>query len=363
MSATIAEFVQMVHDMTTSLSSVRELIKLVREKNDAGLDMHDGISLLSLKHHMMLSYLQSATLLISHRALGNSLVKRTPPNASFGSTERSSRGSAAGDLVDHMIEGRLVLEKIKVLENRMKYQIEKLVRVATEPQSTKNVIDDPLAFRPGPQNLLDQGSEESDNEDAEEQTNGGLYRPPKLAPMPYTDSRKKDSRRLPVPTALSSLSRLDPSQPHMESTSGLGNMPSLTSNRAREIQELNEWEENNMTRLVMKKKDDKRRRQDEADIALGGLGAGGRHGGGFEEEFGDVLRSVSRSQRGVVGDGYEELRKRGKKEDAFSRSKARSRDDAFSEVDGDDGPRQRKKSRFDKAVKASKSRSKSRSKR
>lgn len=116
-----------------------------------------------------------------------------------------------------------------------------------------------------------------------------------------------------------------------------------------------------MTRLVMKKKDEKKRRADEADIALGGLGAGGRRGGGFEEEFGDVLRSVSRSQRGVVGDGYEELRKRGKKEDALSRSRGRTRDDAFSEVD--DGPRERKKSRFDKAVKVSKSRSKSKSKR
>jgi U3 small nucleolar ribonucleoprotein protein LCP5 len=337
--------------------------------------MRDGISLLSLKHHTMLSYLQSATLLILHRALGNSLGERSPPKASFASAERSARGSGAGDLVDHMVEGRLVLEKIKVLENRMKYQIEKLVRVATEPQSTKNVIDgksycehsqplpnrmcsDPLAFRPNPQNLLDQGLEGSDGGGTEdEQATGGIYRPPKVAPMPYTESRKKDSRQLPVPTALSGLSRLDPSQPHVESTSGLGNMPSLTSNRAREIQEMNEWEETNMTRLVMKKKDDKRRRQDEADIALGGLGAGGRRGG-FEEEFGDVLRSVARSQRGVVGDGYEELRKRGKKEDAFSRSRARSRDDAFSEVDADDGPRQRKRSRFDKAVKASKSRSK-----
>jgi U3 small nucleolar ribonucleoprotein protein LCP5 len=181
--------------------------------------------------------------------------------------------------------------------------------------------------------------------------------------MPYTESRKKGSRRVPVPAALSSLSHLDPSQPHVESTSGLGNMPSLTSGRAREIQEMVEWEESNMTRLVMKKKEEKRRRRDEADIALGGLGSGGRRGGGFEEEFGDVLKSVSRSRRGVVGDGYEELRQRGKKEDAFSRSKTRGRDDAFSEVDGDDGPRQRKKSRFEKAVKASKTRFKSRSKR
>ena len=41
-----------------------------------------------------------------------------------------------------MVEGRVVLEKIKVLEGRMKYQIEKLVRIADEaPSSSLNVID------------------------------------------------------------------------------------------------------------------------------------------------------------------------------------------------------------------------------
>jgi U3 small nucleolar ribonucleoprotein protein LCP5 len=34
--------------------------------------------------------------------------------------------------VDSLIEGRVVLEKIKVLEGRMKYQIEKLVKAAEQ---------------------------------------------------------------------------------------------------------------------------------------------------------------------------------------------------------------------------------------
>jgi hypothetical protein len=40
-----------------------------------------------------------------------------------------------------MIEGRVVLEKIKVLESRMRYQIEKLVRVAEEVPSGKDVAE------------------------------------------------------------------------------------------------------------------------------------------------------------------------------------------------------------------------------
>ena len=38
-----------------------------------------------------------------------------------------------------MIEGRVVLEKIKVLESRIRYQIEKLVRIADD--ASKNVAD------------------------------------------------------------------------------------------------------------------------------------------------------------------------------------------------------------------------------
>lgn len=86
----------------------------------------------------MLSYLQSATLLIAHRGLGHSLADRNPPNVPFASSSRPARGDQAGDLVDHMIEDRLVLEKVKALEGRMKYQIEKLVRVATEKQMPQN---------------------------------------------------------------------------------------------------------------------------------------------------------------------------------------------------------------------------------
>ena len=45
----------------------------------------------------------------------------------------------AGDLVDSMIEGRIVLEKINVLEGRMRYQIEKLVRAAED--TSQGVVD------------------------------------------------------------------------------------------------------------------------------------------------------------------------------------------------------------------------------
>ena len=174
--------------------------------------------------------------------------------------------------------------------------------------------------------------------------------------MPYTEPKSKKDRRPHVPATLHTLTHTNPSKPHIETTSGLGNMAALTSKRARELQEMAEWEEANMARLVMNRRDARRRTQDEADIALGGIGAGGRRGGGLADEFGDVLRSVSRGQSGITGDGYEELRQRGKKVDVLSRAKTRKRDDVST--DEVDAPRQRKRSRFERAVKASKAKSK-----
>ena len=108
-------------------------------------DLKNGISLLSVKSQLMMSYLQSLVLVSARRAIGDSLTERAPPTEPFSSASRSARGTGAGDRVDSMIEGRVTLEKIKVLESKMKYQIEKLVRVAEESaESTKNVVNGAL---------------------------------------------------------------------------------------------------------------------------------------------------------------------------------------------------------------------------
>ncbi|KAH9948098.1 hypothetical protein B0H21DRAFT_735360 [Amylocystis lapponica] len=361
----VQEFCDVVDDMKKGMAAVREAVKSLRERQTTGsdFDTKNGISLLSLKHHLMLSYLQSIVLVASRSALGHSLTERASPALPFGSLDRGPRGSGAGDRVDSMIEARVLLEKIKVLEGRMKYQIDKLMRVAEEaPSASQNLVNDPLAFRPNPQALMDQDEEsegERDNGGRDDREQDGIYRPPKLAPVPYTESRKdKDKpRRLPIPSALSTLAHLDPSQPYIESTTGLGATPALLSQRARELQRMTEFEEDNMMRLVMKKREMKRRKQDEADLALGGnVGGTGRRGGGggLGDEFADILKSVGRSRGGAVGDGYEELRQRGRKESVLARSRVRSRDDADDM--GDDGPKQRKKSRFEKEVKTAKKR-------
>ncbi|RDB21254.1 Neuroguidin [Hypsizygus marmoreus] len=365
----------LVDEMTSSVASVREAIRCLNQ-NRASLDLKDGISLLSLKHHMLLSYLQSLLLLSSRRAIGHALCIRTPPPDSFSTLNRSSRGYHLGDNVDLLAESRIVFEKIRTMEARMRYQIEKLVRVAGDPERELKT-DDPLAFRPNPQNLVnDQQIVSSDVGRIDDShydrisgptSNDDIYHPPRVAPVPYTEKSKSQKRkeRPPLPSALASLSS-DPSRPHLESTTGLGSTPSLASGRAAYLKRLSEFEEENFSRIIMKKSDAKRRARDEEDLALGGSlgggsGTGRRRAGGLEDEFGDVLKSVSRVGTGVSGgkgDGYDELRNRGKRGDVLERSRkerVRTRQDAFG--DGEENQirgQASKRSRFELETKVAK---------
>lgn len=219
---------------------------------------------------------------------------------------------------------------------------------------------DPLVFRPNPTSLV-QPAMSTHGAIAEDniipQSDDLIYRPPRMAPVPYAEKSKSQARhnRPPVPSALSSLS-VDPSRPFIESSSGLGGTPALASRRAQYLKRLKDFEENNFTRLVMKKSDAKRRARDEEDLALGGdLGSestlrGQRQAGGLEDEFNQILRSVSRVTGGLSqGDGYEELREKGRKMDAFQRSRDGSRKRDILNADGDheDQPKKKHRSRFE----------------
>ncbi|CAA7271806.1 unnamed protein product [Cyclocybe aegerita] len=358
------EFHEVLETMTNSLLAARASLQSIKQ-NQQHLDMKDGISLLSLKHHVLLSYLRSLVLVSSRRVLGDSLSERSSPSQPFSTKDRDSRGSRAGDMVDSMIENRIVLEKVGALESKMRYQIEKLVRAADEPTQS---ADDPLSFKPNPMSLMQTESTEPQeswaSKDAEIGTQDDMiYRPPRLAPMPYVEKSKNQQRRnlAPIPSALATLAA-DPSRPFVESTSGLGGAPALASGRAKYLQRIKDFEEDNFTRLVMKKSDAKRRARDEEDLALGGdLGGSSgrrRRAGGLEDEFDEVLRSVSRVSGGrSQGDGYEDLRKRGKKTDAFERSRTGSRKrDELETDDGEGTVRGKKRSRFEQEAKAAKNR-------
>ena len=108
-------------------------------------------------------------------------------------------------VVESLVELRVILDKMKPIEAKLKYQIDKLVRAAVVENTQKNdekkaevstseaVAADPLAFKPNPMNLLNKDNDD-DDEDADDDTNAaGVYRPPKLAPVNYDENAGRKS--------------------------------------------------------------------------------------------------------------------------------------------------------------------------
>ncbi|KAN0060006.1 hypothetical protein ACQY0O_007979 [Thecaphora frezii] len=313
----------------------------------------DGISLLSLKNDVLLDYLHHLVLLSAWKMSARSL--QNPP---------------ASRLVRNLIKLRLVLEKVKPLENRLRYQVEKLLRAAEEEdrevalgrarprqRAQEEESDDDeeegqdaaavdlLAFRPNPSAFMSdkarpdmasserrtktkskskaksgRGSSSSSSESESDSGKTAVYRPPKLAPVSYDpDSgrkRSRDSSSLSGGGAARSSALLADltaglsSNPYEVSSGGVGvggSVAAQQSARARALQRMQDYEEENFTRLVMSKRDAKKRRRDEADVALGGAGLSSgrdgqkRIGGGIEEEFGDLLRTAGFGGAGRKG--------------------------------------------------------------
>ncbi|XP_053467768.1 neuroguidin [Ictalurus furcatus] len=166
--------VQLLNTLTQQVafvtSHVRDLIKKVQNKT---YPTSKGLSFLDLRYHLLLFYLQDVAHLMSIKTDGQSLKDN--------------------DAIHRLVTIRTVLEKMRPLDQKLKYQIDKLVRTAVTGSLAEN---DPLHFRPNPENLvskLDQSEESDDDDDDGNKKDSGKkvapkarkYVPPKIAPMHY----------------------------------------------------------------------------------------------------------------------------------------------------------------------------------
>ncbi|XP_056593572.1 neuroguidin [Triplophysa dalaica] len=175
--------VRLLNSLTEQVASVtshvRELLTKVREKE---FETAKGLSFLDLRYHLLLFYLQDVTHLISLKTEGESLKDNSP--------------------IHRLVTIRTVLEKMRPLDQKLKYQIDKLVRTAVTGSLSEN---DPLHLRPNPQNMLSKlsESEESFDEDGEGKTKDSgknepaakKYVPPRIAPMHYDGDMTEADRQ------------------------------------------------------------------------------------------------------------------------------------------------------------------------
>uniref|UniRef100_G3MT86 Neuroguidin n=1 Tax=Amblyomma maculatum TaxID=34609 RepID=G3MT86_AMBMU len=172
--------------------------------------------------------------------------------------------SISGDLsIRRLVQARTVLERIRPIDQKLKYQIEKIIKAAT----TGNVdADDPLRFRANPAALEAESGDEStgtvDDEKGEQDKKATkVYRPPKLAPVHYDgdETEKERQERLLERAKRKALSTSVMEELRNEFYDGpIEIKDAYDSHKAKQnkaLQERVQYEEDNMLRLSLSKKE------------------------------------------------------------------------------------------------------------
>ncbi|XP_075387553.1 neuroguidin [Tenrec ecaudatus] len=179
--------VTLLQNLREQVMAVTAQVQALTKKVQAGAyPTEKGLSFLEVKDQMLLMYLMDLSHLLLDKASGGSL-----------------QGHAA---VWRLVEMRTVLEKIRPLDQKLKYQIDKLVKTAVTGSLGEN---DPLRFKPRPSNMMSKLSSEDEEEDEAEPGQSGAsgkksvkgaakkYVPPRLVPVHYDETEaEREKKRL-----------------------------------------------------------------------------------------------------------------------------------------------------------------------
>ncbi|KAI8139649.1 Sas10/Utp3/C1D family-domain-containing protein [Fennellomyces sp. T-0311] len=171
-----SELTVLLRDLKAKVKDLRAQLKpIIQRYHDGEIKTSKGVSFLEVKYQLMVQYITQLAFFV-HLKLSGKQVQNHP-------------------VVDSLVELRVVLDKMKPIETKLKYQIDKLVRTAVMGTQKQPEVggQDPLAFKPNPMNLLAR-DEEEEEEDEDETGKSGVYRPPKLAPVVYDEAKNKKSK-------------------------------------------------------------------------------------------------------------------------------------------------------------------------
>ncbi|KAK4174954.1 hypothetical protein QBC36DRAFT_332539 [Triangularia setosa] len=312
--------------ISTTLEAAPKLAKFELPK--------DGISLLDVKNELLLSYLQNLVFLIL-------LKLRQARNG--GSKDQEDDQNLDDLVVSKLVELRLYLEKgARPLEDKLKYQIDKVLRAADDAERNTRAAEEALAA-----NAESESEAGSDNEGEEvnelharasaayqaranlsaitrpagakyaskEGDKSGVYRPPKISAtsMPTFDKREKKEKPMKSATLdefiQDEMSSVPMAQPSIGTTIMQGGRKIKTATERAKEDERREYEERNFVRLPKESKKDRKKK---------GLTESRRMNYGGEEWRGlsEGLDRISQLTRGKSSGGgtkalLEKSRKRG----------------------------------------------------
>jgi len=231
--------IPLLNELKSSVLEVVPLIKqLLKKRQNEELDTSKGVSFLDVKNHELLSYLINMTHLMHRKASGLS-IQDSPD-------------------VDRLVEIRVVLEKMRPTEQKLKYQIDKLVRLGTGTEASEN---DPLRLKPNPANLASKLDEKAANESDENEASDKpeIYKPPRVVPVFYEgdmtvkQKQEKEAERRKKRAASSSDMR-DLYQQHTDGPEEIRHTGSGRLREDRKVLERKEYEESNFIRKSLTKK-------------------------------------------------------------------------------------------------------------
>lgn len=160
-------------ELTKDAEKVKSVIlKMKDQMDEEGGGTEKGMSIIELKNHLMLEYLINLSYLV---------LKKT-----------SGKKIEGDEAVERLVTNRTVLEKMRPIEQKLKYQVDKAVKVA---DSGEIKADDPIHFRANPGALMSKlgGMDDDDDSDDEEggvrekRADGGKYKVPKHVPAYYNE--------------------------------------------------------------------------------------------------------------------------------------------------------------------------------
>ncbi|XP_042333382.1 neuroguidin [Sceloporus undulatus] len=215
-----------------------------------------GLSFMEVKDQLLLLYLQDLSHLILEKTSGRSVADHPA--------------------LLRLVETRTVLEKIRPIDQKLKYQVDKLVKAAVTGALGEN---DPLRFKPNPNNLVSKlsDSEEEDGNAADGTkssekgvSKGGSkkYIPPRLVPVHYNETeveREKKMLEQAKKRALSSSIIRELKEQYSDAPEEVreGRYAHSTK-QSREDEHRTKYEESMMVRLNMTRKEKARRRREGA---------------------------------------------------------------------------------------------------
>ncbi|KAF9090507.1 hypothetical protein BGX23_005942 [Mortierella sp. AD031] len=248
-------FPKHLQELATMLKEIETKLKPTVAKLDSKeIDTSKGLSFLEVKYHILLEYITNLAFVMYRKLDGQSIQDHPAVTA--------------------LIEQRTILEKMKPVEQKLKYQIDKLVRAAVvgqqEGEAQLNAGGaDPLAFKPNPKNLVldteggDDGDDGQDDEDKDDDNKTGLYRAPKMAPVHFEEDSSAVAKRLKYQARLQA--RAAKSRVMKDLVSEFDDRPeemSLTNDGVHfgmgmddKQREREEYEEANFTRTMLSKKE------------------------------------------------------------------------------------------------------------